>query len=114
DTTATIKFTSSEDGLVLSSGAELSEESKSTTNSLFAFNVSSIPAGGIDYSYVVSAEGYLSNSGTFSLTADETTLAQEIRLTSRDITDSEVAVVATTKALADLAEEGTEVAYDES
>jgi len=114
DTTATIKFTSSEDGLVLSSGAELSEESKSTTNSLFAFNVSSIPADGIDYSYVVSAEGYLSNSGTFSLTADETTLAQEIRLTPREISDSEVAVVATTKALADLAEEGTEVAYDES
>lgn len=114
DTTATIKFTSPEDGLVTSAGAELSEENKSTTASLFAFNVSAIPADGIDYSYVVTAEGYLSNSGTFSLTAEETSLAQEIRLTPRTLPDSDVAVVAATTALADLAEEGTDVAYDES
>ena len=111
--TATITF-KSEDGLLTASGEALTDDTKSTTTSTFAYTVDSIPADGISYSYVVSAEGYLNNSGTLSVSSTDNVAAQEIRLTPRTLADSDVAIVADTKDLADLAEDGTTVAYDPS
>ncbi|MDP2634059.1 MULTISPECIES: hypothetical protein [unclassified Pseudoalteromonas] len=110
--TATIKFTSSEDGLLTAAGEALSDADKSTTASNFSFTIGSIPADGVTYNYVVSAEGFLNNSGSLSVTADDNISAQEIRLTPRTLADSDVAIVAETKGLSDLADEGTTVAYD--
>lgn len=114
DVTATITFTSAEDGLLTVAGNELTDADKATTNSSFAFTLESIPANGVSYDYVVSADGYLSNSGTFELTTTESVAAEEIRLTPRTLADSDVAIVADTKTLAELvpAGENTTVSYD--
>lgn len=109
---ATIVFTSAEDGLLTASGNALADTDKTTTGSSFAFTVGSIPADGVSYDYVVSAEGYLSNSGTITLTTTDNVSAQEVRLTPRTLADSDVAIVADTKDLSELAEDGTTVAYD--
>lgn len=112
DVTATITFTNAEDGLLTVAGNELTDEDKATTNSSFAFTLESIPANGVSYDYVVSANGYLSNSGTFSLTTTENVEAAEIRLTPRDLPASDVPIIAETTTLADLAADGTTVSYD--
>ncbi|TGE85363.1 hypothetical protein C7Y70_01220 [Pseudoalteromonas sp. KS88] len=109
---ATVSFTSAEDGLLTISGNALADTDKVTSGSSFAFTVGSIPADGVSYDYVVTAEGYLSNSGSITLTSSENVAAQEIRLTPRTLADSDVAIVAETKDLSELAEEGTTVAYD--
>jgi len=112
--TATITFTSSEDGLLSVAGDALSDEDKSTTDGAFSFTLESIPADGVTYDYVVSAEGYLNNSGSFTVTTTENVAADEIRLTPRNLADSDVPIVAETKSLESLVPEGenTTVAYD--
>lgn len=117
EVTATITFTSAEDGLLTVAGNELTDEDKATTNSSFAFTLESIPANGVSYDYVVSADGYLSNSGTFSLTTTENVEAAEIRLTPRTLANSPLAIVADTKTIDELvtAQSGTVTAtYDPS
>ena len=111
-TEAKIVFTSSEDGLLTASGSALTDADKTTTGSSFAYTVGAIPADGISYDYVVSAEGFLNNSGSISLTTTANVSAQEIRLTPRTLADSDIAVVSATKDLSELAEEGTTVSYD--
>ncbi|HEA17311.1 MAG TPA: hypothetical protein ENH88_12865 [Pseudoalteromonas prydzensis] len=112
--TAMISFTSSEDGLLTAAGNALTDADKSTTASSFAFTVGSIPTDGISYDYVISADGFLNNSGTLTLSTTDNVVAQEIRLTPRTLADSDVAIVADTKALEELVPEGenTTVSYD--
>ncbi len=113
EASATITFTSSEDGLLTASGEALDDEDKTTTDSAFGYTVESIPADGVSYDYVVSAEGYLNNSGTLALTTTDSVATQEIRLTPRTLADSDIAIAADTKTLADIAGD-TEIAYDAS
>ncbi|WP_149982109.1 hypothetical protein [Pseudoalteromonas rhizosphaerae] len=112
--TATISFTSSEDGLLTAAGNALADTDKSSTASSFAYTVDSIPANGVSYDYVISAAGYLNNSGTLTLSTTDNVVAQEIRLTPRTLADSDVAIVADTKTLAELVPTGenTTVSYD--
>ena len=111
---ASITFTSSEDGLLSVSGESVADEDKVTTEGTFSFTIESIPADGVTYDYVVSAEGYLNNSGSFTVTTTDNVAADEIRLTPRNLADSDVPIVAETKSLESLVPEGenTTVAYD--
>ncbi|QLJ08941.1 hypothetical protein IT970_03590 [Pseudoalteromonas sp. A41-2] len=112
--TATITFTSPEDGLLNVAGEALADADKSTTAGTFSFTVGSIPANGITYDYVVSADGYLNNSGSLTVTTAENVSAEEIRLTPRTLANSDIAIVAETKTLESLvpAGENTTVSYD--
>lgn len=107
---ATITFTSSEEGLVTPQGNELTDADKSTTSSLFSYSVSAIPSSGLTYDFVVTADGYLSNSGSVIFSDTVTEAAQEIKLTKRDFTSDEIAVVSKTSTLAEL-DEDADITY---
>ena len=75
DIAATISFTSDESGLVTTDGNALTDEDKTVLGSTFGYSLESIPADGVSYSFVVSAEGYLSNSGTITLSTTDNVAA---------------------------------------
>lgn len=115
--TAMISFTSSEDGLLSGGGEELTDSDKSTTGSAFAFTVESIPAEGSTYEFIITAEGYLNNNASITLSSTDNIGAKEVRLTPRELSDSDVAVAAATEAVSSLKGESGEdvtVTYDPS
>ena len=112
--TAKITFTSATAGL-LSASAETLVDADADTEALdletiagaFSFTVTDIPEGGVTYEFVIEAPGFLSNTSSVTLNADES-LTEVVKLTQREFASEDIAVVAKTSSLGDLAEEAAE------
>jgi hypothetical protein len=114
DVSATIKFTSSNaDSILNTAGGALTEEDKAATGGSFAFTVDAIPADGLSFDFVITADGFLSNSGTVELSSDDVDVADQVRLTARSLEQAENAapIIATTSTLAEVAGEGVTTSY---
>ncbi|MCG7563832.1 hypothetical protein [Pseudoalteromonas sp. McH1-42] len=115
EVSASINFTSDNAASVLNTaGAALTDEDRVATGGSFAFTVDTIPADtGLSFDFVITADGFLSNSGTVEITADAADVADQIRLTARSLEQAEDAapIIAATSTLADLAGEGVTTSY---
>ncbi|WP_125558270.1 hypothetical protein [Pseudoalteromonas rubra] len=111
--TATITFPDGSEGVLNTAGAALGEDDTSSQASSFGFTVAEVPAEGVSVDFVVTAEGFLSNSGTVELTADAADVAELVRLTPRSLeqADGAVPIIATSSAIGDLAGEGVTATY---
>ncbi|QPB82010.1 hypothetical protein CWC22_002905 [Pseudoalteromonas rubra] len=111
--TATITFPDGSEGVLNTAGAALGEDDTSSQASSFGFTVAEVPAEGVSIDFVVTAEGFLSNSGTVELTADAADVAELVRLTPRSLeqADGAVPIIATSSAIGDLAGEGVTATY---
>ncbi len=110
---ATINFTSNAASVLNTAGGALTEEDKAATGGSFAFTVDAIPADGLSFDYVITADGFLSNSGTVELSSTDTDVADQVRLTARTLeqADGAAPIIATTSTLAALAGDGVTTSY---
>ncbi|MCO7188059.1 MULTISPECIES: hypothetical protein [unclassified Pseudoalteromonas] len=114
EVSATINFTGSNAASILNTaGTALTDEDKAATGSSFAFTVNEIPADGLSFDFVITADGFLSNSGTVELSSTDTDVADQVRLTARSLeqADNAAPIIATTSTLADVAGEGVTTSY---
>ncbi|QTL37055.1 hypothetical protein [Pseudoalteromonas viridis] len=114
EVSASINFTSNNAASVLNTaGATLTDEDKVATGGSFAFTVETIPAAGLSFDFVITADGFLSNSGTVEITTDAADVADQIRLTARTLeqADGAAPIIATTSTLAELAGDGVTTSY---
>ncbi|RZM83682.1 hypothetical protein C3B51_05990 [Pseudoalteromonas rubra] len=104
DVTASITFPGNPATVLNTAGEALGEDDTTSAAGSFAFTVAEIPEAGLTFDFVVTANGFLSNSGTVELTADDADVAELIRLTPRTLTQEagKAPIIATTSALTDL------------
>ncbi|MCG7535135.1 hypothetical protein [Pseudoalteromonas sp. OOF1S-7] len=104
DVTASITFPGNPTTVLNTAGDALGSDDTTSTAGSFAFTVADIPEAGLEFDFVVTANGFLSNSGTVELSTDDTDVAQLIRLTPRTLTQEagKAPIIATTSALTDL------------
>tara|TARA_Y100000034_G_scaffold36122_1_gene44411 strand:- start:2925 stop:4898 length:1974 start_codon:yes stop_codon:yes gene_type:complete len=110
---ATITF-KSEENLLSTSGEAITEDDKKTTSGSFGYTIGEIPDAGLTYEFTVTATGYLSNTLSVSLDSDNPDVAQQIKLTPRTLDSANIAVVASTKTLAETAGDGNNASYNEN
>ncbi|WP_046005051.1 hypothetical protein [Pseudoalteromonas rubra] len=110
---ATINFTSNAASVLNTAGGALTVEDRAATGGSFAFTVNAIPADGLSFDYVITADGFLSNSGTVELSSTDTDVADQVRLTARTLeqADGAAPIIATTSTLAALAGDGVTTSY---
>ncbi|MCF2907612.1 hypothetical protein L1285_04670 [Pseudoalteromonas sp. DL2-H2.2] len=110
---ATINFTSNAASVLNTAGGALTAEDRAATGGSFAFTVNAIPADGLSFDYVITADGFLSNSGTVELSSTDTDVADQVRLTARTLeqADGAAPIIATTSTLAALAGDGVTTSY---
>ncbi|TMP26173.1 hypothetical protein CWB99_19525 [Pseudoalteromonas rubra] len=114
EVSATINFTGDNTASILNTaGDALTDEDKAATGGSFAFTVNEVPADGLSFDFVITADGFLSNSGTVELSSTDTDVADQVRLTARSLeqADDAAPIIATTSSLADVAGEGVTTSY---
>jgi hypothetical protein len=111
DTSATITFTNSTDGLLKADGGALTEDDAyfTTTNGTFAFAVDGLSSEETTYEFTVSSADYIANNAEVTLTTGDT-LSVAVKLTNRNFSSENTPVVSQVKTLDALAADNKDVA----